>query len=121
MKTRGKSKSYIPPPALVVTNLSIFLTRLLKDPSFVNTFSLGVEGYSKPPKLTEMPILRSSTGEFTAVFLLLGVALPILAMGRKTGEDSIRAEVKTTNRYAKFDLGRDTSFSKWTLGDASKL
>ena len=87
----------------------------------MNTFSLGVEGYSKAPKLLEMPILRSSTGEFTAIILLLGVAVPILTMGRKTGEDSIRAEIKTTNRYGKLDLGKDTGFSRWTLGDASKL
>ena len=51
--------------------------------------------------------------------LVLGVLVPMIAIGRKAGEESIRAEVKTTNRYAKLDLGRDKKLSQWTLGDAS--
>ena len=51
--------------------------------------------------------------------LVLGVLVPMIAIGRKAGEESIRAEVKTTNRYAKLDLGQDKKLSQWTLGDAS--
>ena len=56
-----------------------------------------------------------------AILLIFGLAMPLIAMGRKSGENSIRNEIKTTNRYERLDLGRDSQLSSWTLGDASKL
>ena len=99
----------------------ISLNRLHKDASFANTFFQGVEGFSKAPHLAEMNLILGGKGEFLAIILFFGLAVPLLHMGRKVGEDSVRSEVKTTNRYARLDLGRDAQLSRWTLGDASKL
>ena len=97
------------------------MNRLHKESSFANTFFQGVEGYSKAPHLSEMNLIIGGKGEYLAILLVFGVAIPLLHMGRKVGEDSIRSEIKTTNRYARLDLGRDSQLSRWTLGDASKL
>ena len=66
-----------------------------------------------------MNVILGNRGEYMTTLLVLGVLVPMIAIGRKAGEESIRAEVKTTNRYAKLDLGQDKKLSQWTLGDAS--
>ncbi len=48
------------------------------------------------------PILGNKR-EYLWIIAFLGL-VPLLASGRKTNEDSLRAEVKTTNTYAKLSL-----------------
>ena len=48
------------------------------------------------------PVLGNKR-EFSYLLAFLGL-VPLLAMGRKSNEDGLRAQVKTTNRYAKMDL-----------------
>ena len=80
---------------------------------------MGLEGYSKPPHLVSMNQIIGNRGEYLTTLLFFGMLIPLVAMGRKAGEQGIRDEVKTTNRYAKLDLGKDSKLSEWTLGDAS--
>lgn len=51
------------------------------------------------------PVLGNKR-EFSYLLAFFGL-VPLLAMSRKSNEDGLRAQVKTTNRYAKMDL--DTS------------
>ena len=48
------------------------------------------------------PILGNKR-EFLMILAFLGL-VPLLASGRKSNEESLRAEVKTTNKYAKLSL-----------------
>ena len=48
------------------------------------------------------PILGNKK-EFMWVVAFLGL-VPLLAMGRKSNEDGLRSEVKTTNKYARLNL-----------------
>ena len=64
---------------------------------------MGTEGFSKPPELPEMDPIRGNKGEYFWVVAFLGL-VPLFTMGRKSNEDGLRAEVKSTNRYAKMDL-----------------
>ena len=48
------------------------------------------------------PILGNKR-EYFWIIAFLGL-VPLLASGRKSNEDSLRAEVKTTNKYAKLSL-----------------
>ena len=48
------------------------------------------------------PILGNKR-EYIWLIAFLGL-VPLLIGGRKSNEDGLRAEVKTTNRYAKLDL-----------------
>ena len=48
------------------------------------------------------PILGNKR-EYLWLVAFLGL-VPLLASGRKSNEDGLRSEVKTTNRYAKMDL-----------------
>ena len=41
--------------------------------------------------------------EYVYLVAFLGI-IPLLAYGRKSNEDGLRAEVKATNRYARMDL-----------------
>ena len=64
---------------------------------------MGTEGFSKATDLPEMNPIKGGKNEYfyLVAFLLI---IPGLAMGRKSNEDGLRGEVKTTNRYAKMDL-----------------
>ena len=53
------------------------------------------------------PVLGNKR-EFFWLVAFLGL-VPFLATGRKSNEDGLRAEVKTTNRYAKLDLDTRSS------------
>ena len=48
------------------------------------------------------PILGNKR-EYIWIIAFLGL-VPLFATGRKSNEDSLRAEVKTTNKYAKLSL-----------------
>ena len=48
------------------------------------------------------PILGNRR-EFIWLFAFFAI-IPLLSTGRKANEDNLRAEVKTTNRYARLDL-----------------
>ena len=103
----------------------IFLTfaiSLLTKWSFWSTANMGIEGYSKAAPLRDMNTLTGGRREYLWTALIFGVAIPLFAMQRKNGEDSIRSHVKTTNRYARLDLGREEAkLSSWTLGDARQI
>ena len=77
--------------------------RYKDDFGFIQTWGLGLEGFSKAPELPEMNPILGNKREF--IWLLGFFALvPLLAIGRKSNEEGLRAEVKTTNRYAKLNL-----------------
>lgn len=82
---------------------------------FIGTFNMGYEGFSKPLPLTRMHPIYGQRSEF---LILLGfmALVPFLMGGRKQNEDSLRAEVKTNNRYEAMALGhRERLPSAWTL------
>ena len=57
------------------------------------------------------PVLGNKR-EYIWLVAFLGL-VPLLASGRKSNEDGLRAEVKTTNRYARMDLdGQSRQLSK---------
>ena len=64
---------------------------------------MGVEGFSKPMELHEMNPILGNKREYTWMLAFFGL-VPLLAYGRKSNEDGLRAEVKATNRYARLDL-----------------
>jgi len=76
---------------------------------------MGYEGFSKPLPLTRMNPIYGNKNEI--LFLLaVGLLLPVWAGTRKKNEDNLRAQVKTTNRYAEIPLSADNrQLSKWTL------
>ena len=82
--------------------------RYRDDFGFIQTFNLGVEGFSHAQELPEMNPVLGNKREFFWLVAFLGL-VPFLATGRKSNEDGLRAEVKTTNRYAKLDLDTRSS------------
>ena len=86
----------------------------MADFSFLNSFNMGYEGYSRPLHLERMNPVWGNKGEY---FALLGLFLlvPIVKSARKKNEDALRATVKTNNRYAEVPLSHeDRQPSKWT-------
>ena len=71
--------------------------------SFVNSFNMGYEGFSKPHSLDRMnPIY----GQRSELWFLLGLFLlvPCIKKARKTNEDALRSIAQTNNRYAEMPL-----------------
>ena len=64
---------------------------------------MGVEGFSRMPELQEMNPILGHKKEFIWLLAILGL-LPIIASGRKSNEDGLRSEIKTTNRFARLNL-----------------
>ena len=77
--------------------------RYQADFGFIQTWHLGTEGFSKTMDLPEMNPILGNKREYFWIIAFLGL-VPLLASGRKSNEDSLRAEVKTTNKYAKMSL-----------------
>ena len=73
------------------------------DFGFIQTWNMGVEGFSKPHDLPEMNPILGNKREFIWLFAFLGL-VPLLASGRKSNEDGLRSEVQTTNRFARLPL-----------------
>ncbi len=86
----------------------------MTDFSFLGTFNMGYEGFSRPLSLNRMNPIWGNKNEF--LFLLGLIALvPVIKSARKKAEDGLRAQVKTTNRWALMDLEhKDRQPSKWT-------
>jgi hypothetical protein len=71
----------------------------MTDFSFLGTFNMGYEGFSKPLPLNRMNPIWGNKNEF--LFLLGLIALvPVVKNARKKNEDVLREQVKTTNRWA---------------------
>ena len=97
-------------------NLSIYLNLYyrLTDFSFLGSFNMGYEGFSKPLPLARMHPVYGNKGEW--LFLLgLFALVPIVKSSRKKNEDALRATVKANNRYEVMNLShQDRQPSKWT-------
>lgn len=75
----------------------------IEEFSFLNTFNMGYEGFSRPLSLDRMhPIY----GQRSELWFLLGLFLlvPLVRSSRKTNEDQLRELVKANNRYAELPL-----------------
>jgi hypothetical protein len=85
------------------------------DFGFASSFNMGYEGFSKPLHLKRSNPIYGNNNEF--LFLLAGCTLITFIVGsRKSHEEKLRAEVKTTNRYALLHLSSENrQLSKWTL------
>ena len=88
---------------MAYANVLIFLPRFSGDFGFIQTWNIGTEGFSKKPELAEMNPILGNRREYLWLVAFLGL-VPLLASGRKSNEDGLREEVKTTNRYARMDL-----------------
>ena len=86
----------------------------MTDFSFLGTFNMGYEGFSRPLPLNRMNPIWGNKNEF--LFLLGLIALvPVIKSARKKNEDALRAQVKTTNKWAIVDLSHNQRQpSKWT-------
>jgi hypothetical protein len=86
----------------------------MSDFSFLNTFNMGYEGFSKPLALQRMHPVYGGKGEY--FFLLCLFALvPFFKDARKKNEDALRSEVKVNNRYAEMVLSPQLREpSQWT-------
>lgn len=85
------------------------------DFTFRDTWGMGIEGFSHGTNLKDMNAITGNKSEFIWLFGIL-LVLPFLASGRKSNEDSISSQIKTTNKYSKLALdGESSQFSKWTL------
>ena len=86
--------------------------RFQGDFGFIQTFNIGTEGFSKVNDLPEMNPILGNKREYLWLVAFLGL-VPLLASGRKSNEDGLRAEVKTTNRFARMQLdGQSRQLSK---------
>lgn len=73
------------------------------DFNFKDTWGMGVEGFSHGTSLKEMNSITGNKNEYLWLFGLF-VVLPFLAAGRKSNEESLSQEIKSTNKYAKLNL-----------------
>ena len=77
---------------------------------------MGVEGFSHAHHFDDMNVRTGGRGELLFLLGFFGLAIPVLAYGRKANEDGIQKEIKSTNRYARMNLDSASSQpSKWTL------
>ena len=81
----------------------ILCHRYQADFGYIQTWNIGTEGFSKAPILPEMNPILGNKREYLWLVAFLGL-VPLLASGRKSNEDGLRSEVKTTNRYARMSL-----------------
>ncbi len=86
----------------------------MTDFSFLGTFNMGYEGFSRPLALNRMNPIWGNKNEFLFLFGLIAL-VPIIKSARKKNEDALRNQVKTTNRWALVDLShKQREPSKWT-------
>lgn len=82
--------------------------------SFINSFNMGYEGFSKPLPLARMHPVYGNKGEFFFLFGLIAL-VPLVKGARKSNEDALRSETKANNRYADMSLGHhERQPSRWT-------
>ena len=94
-------------------NLSDYLCRMT-DFSFLGTFNMGYEGFSKPLALNRMNPIWGNKNEFLFLFGVIAL-VPLVKSARKKNEDALREQVKTTNRWAVVDLThKQRQPSQWT-------
>ena len=77
--------------------------RFSGDFGFIQTWNIGVEGFSKTAEMPEMNPILGGKREYLWLIGFLGL-IPLIGMGRKANEDALRAQVKATNRYARMNL-----------------
>jgi hypothetical protein len=83
--------------------------------SFIGSFNMGYEGFSKPLPLNRMNPIYGNKNEF--LFLLGLIAMvPLVKAARKKNEDALRSiEGNATNRYEELALSHaNRQPSKWT-------
>ena len=86
----------------------------MTDFSYLGTFNMGYEGFSKPLALNRMNPIWGNKNEFLFLFGLIAL-VPLLQSARKKNEDALREQVKTTNRWALVDLShKQRQPSQWT-------
>ena len=86
----------------------------MTDFSFIGSFNMGYEGFSRPLPLNRMNPIWGNKNEF--LFLLGLISLvPLIKSARKKNEDALRAQVKNTNRWAVMALEhKERQPSQWT-------
>lgn len=86
----------------------------MTDFSFLGTFNMGYEGFSRPLSLNRMNPVWGNKNEF--LFLLGLIALvPLVKSARKKNEDALRQQVRATNRWAVVEMDhRLRQPAKWT-------
>ena len=57
--------------------------------SFIGSFNMGYEGFSKPFHLARMHPILGNSGEFLVLFAFLAL-VPIVRSARKKNEDALR-------------------------------
>ena len=86
----------------------------MTDFSFMGTFNMGYEGFSRPLALNRMNPIWGNKNEFLFLFGLI-LLVPVIKSARKKNEDALRGQVKATNRWAIVELAhQDRQPSKWT-------
>ena len=75
---------------------------------------MGVEGFSHAHHLGDMNHITGGRNELIWLFGFM-LLFPLAAYGRKSNEDGIHEEIKTTNRYARMKLDKEAAQpSKWS-------
>ena len=75
----------------------------MTDFSFMSSFNMGYEGFSKPLPLNRMNPIYGNKNEY--LFLVgLFALVPLVKSARKKNEDALREQVKATNSWAEMPL-----------------
>ncbi len=87
----------------------------MDDFSFIGSFNMGYEGFSKPLPLNRMNPVYGNKNEFLFLFGLIAL-VPLVKSARKKNEDALRQqEGVATNRYAELPLSHSQRLpSKWS-------
>ncbi len=87
----------------------------MEEFSFIGSFNMGYEGFSKPLPLNRMNPIYGNKNEFLFLFGLI-LLVPLIKSSRKTNEDSLRSiEGNATNRYEELELSHaNRQPSKWS-------
>lgn len=87
----------------------------MEDFSFLGSFNMGYEGFSKPLPLNRMNPIYGNKNEFLFLFGLIAL-VPLVKGARKKNEDALRhQEGVATNRFAEVALTHaQRQPSKWT-------
>eukprot|EP00347_Sterkiella_histriomuscorum_P022650 403337677 len=80
---------------------------------FAKTFNMGYEGFSKPlPLPRSNPIYQTRQEIFYIIALF--TAISFMASARKGNEETLRSQIKTTNRYAELQIVPEyRNLSQW--------
>ncbi len=78
----------------------------MTDFGFASTFNMGYEGFSRPLPLPRMNPIYGTKSEIFFVLAFFALLFPLIA-SRKKNEDALRAQIKSTNRYAALPLNTE--------------